>query len=45
MIKVSMHMEAILKEIAKKDRLKPEECLLKMLLDGYKERYRKDYLL
>jgi hypothetical protein len=26
MIKVSKHMEAILKEIAKKDRLKPEEC-------------------
>ena len=32
-------------EIAKKDRMKPNECLLKMLLDGYKQRYKKDYLL
>ena len=28
-------------EIAKKDRMKPNECLLKMLLDGYKQRYKK----
>jgi len=38
-------MEKILNDIAKKDRMKPDECLLKLLLDGYKQRYKKDYLL
>ena len=45
MTQLSMHMEKILLEIAKKERMKPNECLLKMLLDGYKQRYKKDYLL
>ena len=34
---------AKLKAILRK--MKPNECLLKMLLDGYKQRYKKDYLL
>jgi|TARA_Y100000033_G_scaffold24027_1_gene22630 hypothetical protein len=45
MKQLSMHMEKILNDIAKKDRMKPDECLLKLLLDGYKQRYKKDYLL
>ncbi len=45
MTQLSMHMDKILMEIAKKDRVKPNECLLRMLLDGYKQRYKKDYLL
>jgi hypothetical protein len=45
MTQLSMHMEKILNDIAKKDRMKPDECLLKLLLDGYKQRYKKDYLL
>ena len=45
MKQLSMHMEKILNDIARKDRMKPDECVLKLLLDGYKQRYKKDYLL
>ena len=45
MNQLSTHMKIILNDIAKKDRMKPDECLLKLLLDGYKQRYKKDYLL
>ena len=45
MNQLSPHMKIILNDIAKKDRMKPDECLLKLLLDGYKQRYKKDYLL
>ena len=44
-MKLSKHQEELIKKLAKKQRLSPEEYLLKALLAEYKRVFRKDYLL
>jgi len=44
-MKLSIHAERIISQLAKKRRLKSEECLMKILLSEYKEEFKKDYLL
>lgn len=45
MIKLSSHQQQILQQLAKKAKVKPEQCLLELLLAEYKLKFRKDYLL
>ena len=44
-MRFSKHEEDIIKKLAKKLRLSPEEALLKALLTEYKKVFKKDYLL
>lgn len=44
-MRLSKHQEEILKKLARKEGLKPEEYLLSSLLAEYKKVFRKDYLL
>lgn len=45
MIKLSPHQEKILLAVAKKANQKPDAYLLGLLLDDYRRRFNKDYLL
>ena len=44
-MRLSKHQEDIIKKLAKKEGLKPEEYLLSFLLAEYKKVFRNDYLL
>jgi hypothetical protein len=45
MFKVSKHMIEITTQIARKKQMKPEELLLSVLLETYKQTFKKEYLL
>ena len=45
MIKSGTHMDKMIKGIAKKQKQKPEECLLAILMQEWKKVYGKNYLV
>jgi len=45
MMKLSTHQEKILIAVSKKANQKPDAYLLGLLLDDYKGKFKKDYLL
>ena len=45
MLKISKHMENMTNQIAKKKHMKPEALLLAVLLENYKQTFKKEYLL
>jgi hypothetical protein len=45
MIKLSLHQEKILLAVAKKANQQPDAYLLGLLLDDYKRKFNKNYLL
>ena len=44
-MRLSKHQDDIIKKLAKKLRVSPEEALLQALLTEYKQVFRRDYLL